>query len=115
METRQRQLEIYLTEDGRAPFSEWLDSLRDERAYAKILVRLDRVKLGNLGDWAAVEGGVAELRIHYGPGYRVYFGEVGTTIILLLCGGDKSTQAQDIRTAHAYWKDFKRRSGHASQ
>lgn len=112
MQTHERQLEIYLTEDGRAPFSEWVDTLRDEKAQAKIRVRLDRVRLGNLGDWAAVGEGVGELRIHYGPGYRVYFGQVGSTLVLLLCGGDESTQAQDIRTAQTYWRDYQRRSSH---
>ena len=115
MGSAERDLQIYLTENGRAPFSEWLEALRDEKAQAKIRVRLDRVRLGNLGDWAAVGEGVGELRIHYGPGYRVYFGQVGSAIVLLLCGGDKSTQSRDIQMAQAYWRDYRRRSGHASQ
>ncbi len=64
VQTHERDLQVYVTEDGRAPFSEWLNSLRDERAQAKIRVRLDRVRLGNLGDWAAVGSGVGEFRIH---------------------------------------------------
>ncbi len=115
MQTHARELQVYLTEDGRAPFSEWLVSLRDERAQAKIRVRLDRARLGNLGDWATVGEGVGELGIHYGQGYRVYFGQAGATMVLLLCGGIKGTQPENIRSAQAYWQDFKRRSGHANQ
>lgn len=80
-------------------FSHWLDSLRDSRARAKILVRIKRLALGNAGDVAPVGEGVSELRIHYGPGYRVYFLQRGELMVILLCGGDKSTQDRDIGTA----------------
>ncbi len=110
MEAIPRELQIYVTEDGRAPFSDWLASLRDTKARAKIRVRLDRVGLGNLGDCHGVGDGVQELRIDYGPGYRVYFGQVGSTIVLLLCGGDKSTQTKDIEQAKRYWSEYRRRS-----
>ena len=110
MEATPKELRIYTTEDGREPFTEWLASLRDSRARAKIRVRLDRVSLGNLGDCQSVGEGVQELRINYGPGYRIYFSQEGATIVLLLCGGDKRSQTQDIETAHAYWKDYRRRS-----
>jgi putative addiction module killer protein len=83
--------------------------LRDTKARNKIQLRLDRVKLGNLGDYRSVGEGVFEFRIDYGPGYRIYFGQVGLTIVLLLCGGDKSTQEQDIRKAKEYWADYERR------
>ncbi len=109
MEAQPREIQNYLTIDGRSPFEEWLDSLRDIRAISQIDNRLRRVKLGNLGDYAGVGEGVFEFRIDCGPGYRIYFGQVGTTIVLLLCGGDKSTQAQDIRKAKEYWKDYERR------
>jgi len=82
-------------------FVDWMKSLRDTRARARILERLVRVSQGNLGDVAAVGDGVSELRIHYGPGYRVYFVRRGETVILLLCGGDKSTQKRDIAAARA--------------
>lgn len=104
-----KDLQIYVTEDGRAPFSEWLASLRDIKTRAKIRVRLDRVSLGNLGDCRGVGDGVQELRIDYGPGYRVYFGQAGTAIVLLLCGGDKSTQANDIERVKRYWSEYRRR------
>lgn len=106
MEASPRELLIYETSDGKRPFSKWLESLRDINARAKIRARLDRVEAGNLGDVRAVGEGVGELRIDYGPGYRVYFGQVGTTVILLLCGGDKSTQDADIRQAIEYWTDY---------
>lgn len=110
MEATPKELHIYVMEDGRTPFSDWLASLHDLKARSKIRVRLDRVSLGNLGDCHGVGDGVQELRIDYGPGYRVYFGQVGSAIVLLLCGGDKSTQAKDIEQAKRYWSEYRRRS-----
>lgn len=78
-------------------FSEWLDSLRDIRARARVQVRVERLAAGNPGDVAPVGEGVSELRINYGPGYRVYFTQRGRELILLLGGGDKRTQARDIQ------------------
>lgn len=80
-------------------FRKWRLGLRDVRAGAAIASRLDRLAFGHAGDVEPVGEGISELRIHYGPGYRVYFQRRGNTIIILLCGGDKSTQARDIRTA----------------
>ena len=80
-------------------FSAWLRGLRDIRAKAKILARIDRLVLGNPGDVAPVGNGVSEMRIHYGPGYRVYFVQRGKDFVVLLCGGDKSSQDSDITTA----------------
>ena len=97
-------------EEGHEPFNEWLTSLRDIKARAKIRVRLDRVSLGNLGDSHGLGEGVQELRIDYGSGYRVYLGQEGETIVLLLCGGDKSTQTKDIKKAKRYWNEYRRRS-----
>ncbi|NER39415.1 MAG: type II toxin-antitoxin system RelE/ParE family toxin [Oscillatoria sp. SIO1A7] len=111
MEAQPRQLDNYLTEDGKSPFEEWLDSLRDLNAKARIKSRLNRVRVGNLGDYKSLGEGVFELRIDYGSGYRVYFGQVGLTIVLLLCGGDKSTQDRDIRKAKEYWRDYEDREG----
>lgn len=106
--TNEIQIEIYETQLGIAPFSIWLNRLSNRKARAKIRVRLDRLKLGNFGDCKSIGEGIYELRIDYGPGYRVYFGKIGLTIILLLCGGDKSTQQEDIHRAKAYWLDYKR-------
>ena len=103
---RPRQIEVYIAPDGKTPFSEWLNALKDIRARAKIRVRIDRLRLGNLGDCRSVGAGVCELRIDFGPGYRAYFGQVGTKTIVLLYGGDKSTQDADIKKAKAYWVDY---------
>ncbi len=96
----------YITEDGRKPFREWLIALRDREARARIRIRLDRVQLGNLGDAKSVGRGVSELRILYGPGYRLYFGREGENIVILLCGGNKRLQSQDIAEAQRYWTDY---------
>ena len=80
-------------------FSIWLKELRDIRARAKIVARIDRLALGNPGDVASVGSGVSEMRIHYGPGYRVYFAQRGAEVVVLLCGGDKGSQVSDIATA----------------
>ena len=108
MEVQPREIQNYLTADGISPFEEWLNALRDTQARVKIRNRLRRVESGNLGDYRSVGEGVCEFRINYGPGYRVYFGQIGSTIVLLLCGGDKSTQEQDIEKAKEYWSDYGR-------
>ena len=87
-------------------FATWLAGLRDDRARARILKRLDRAKDGNLGDVAPVGEGVSEMRIFYGPGYRVYFVQRGSELIVLLCGGEKSTQSGDIEEARALAKEI---------
>ncbi len=110
MDTPLYTLEEYVTEEEKIPFREWLDALRDRRARARIRVRLNRVRLGNFGDAKSVGGGVYELRVPYGPGYRVYFARTGGRIILLLCGGDKSSQRRDIAKAKVYLADYQRRS-----
>ena len=84
-----------------ATFDVWLSRLKDLRAAARVQVRLDRLALGNPGDVRPVGHGVSEMRIDYGPGYRIYFLKRGSLVIVLLCGGDKSTQSTDIRRAKA--------------
>jgi len=89
-------------------FDSWLRGLRERRAVARIAARLDRLALGNPGDVKPVGGGLSEMRIDHGPGYRVYFVQRGSIIIVLLCGGDKATQQRDIEQAKALaaqWKD----------
>jgi putative addiction module killer protein len=100
---------IYRTLDGRIPYEEWLEDLRDVIGRAKIKVRVDRATLGNFGDHRSLRGGIVELKINYGPGYRLYMGLQGNEIIVLLCGGNKSTQDKDIAVAHLYWEDYKSR------
>lgn len=100
------KINIYQDEDGKVPFSIWLANIRDKRARAKILIRLDRVQLGNFGDYKSVGHGVSELRISEGKGYRVYYGRKEGEIVLLLCGGDKATQQTDIQLAKKYWRKY---------
>lgn len=94
-------------------FASWLKDLSDERARAKVVVRIRRLSLGNFGDVKPVGDGVSELRIDYGPGYRLYFVRRGAALIVLLCGGDKSTQAKDIETAKAMAKKLKSKNDDA--
>lgn len=108
MEPLERDVRILILSNGRAPFKEWFRSLRDNQTKARIQSRIDRLRLGGFGDYQSVGNGVFELRIHFGPGYRVYFGLYGTQVVLLLCGGDKSTQPHDIADAQHYWKEFLR-------
>ena len=99
----------YQTREGQDVFGQWLAGLRDLKARARIAVRIDRLAAGNLGDCKALAGGVAELRIDYGPGYRVYFARVGGVVLLLLGGGDKRSQQKDIARAVENLLDYKRR------
>jgi putative addiction module killer protein len=89
-------------------FSTWLHRLRDTEAKRRIATRLNRLSLGNPGDVAPVGEGVSEIRIHYGPGYRIYFTQAGDEIVLLLCGGDKKSQTADIRNAKESARAYKR-------
>ena len=103
------QIRVYQSADRHQPFTEWLERLADRQARARIRARLDRVALGNLGDSKAVGKGVSELRIDWGPGYRVYFARVENVVLLLLCGGDKTTQQKDIQRAQTYLQDYQSR------
>lgn len=95
----------YLSPEGRNPFRDWLGTL-DVAVRARMQARVLRFELGNLGDYKSVGGGVCEARVAFGPGYRTYFGKDGRSIIVLLLGGDKGTQAQDIRRARRFWTDY---------
>jgi putative addiction module killer protein len=99
----------YRREDGCEPFTEWLNGLRDLKAQTRVRVRLNHLALGNFGDCEPVGEGVLELRVHVGPGYRVYCSRHGKAVVLLLTGGDKSSQQADIRRAKELWADWKRR------
>lgn len=98
----------YRRDDGREPFGDWLNALRDKVAQARIRVRLRQLEAGNFGDCEPVGEGVVELRVHVGAGYRVYCARYGTVVVLLLCGGDKASQPGDIRRAKEMWSDWKR-------
>jgi len=99
----------YLTPDDRDVYQEWLDSLADRHAKARVMTRVERLRQGNFGECRPLERGVWELKIDWGPGYRVYYAQAGQRLVLLLIGGDKRKQATDIKTAVAYWHDWQRR------
>jgi len=101
----------YVTADGRNPFRQWLAGL-DVRTRARIQARILRFSTGNLGDHKAIGSGIWEARVMFGPGYRIYFGKDGTSLIVLLVGGDKGTQPRDIRRAQQFWKDYEEATRH---
>jgi putative addiction module killer protein len=103
------ELVRYQHEDGREPYTEWFRGLRDQMAKIRIAARLRQIEYGNLGDAKPVGEGVMELRIDVGAGYRVYCGRRGLSWVILLCGGDKSSQSKDIARAKALWNEWKRR------
>jgi putative addiction module killer protein len=100
----------YVTESGKDVFGEWLAGLKDARARAKVAVRVARLAAENFGDCKPLQGGVWEMRVDWGPGYRVYYALVGQSCVLLLSGGDKRRQAADIKRAVGYWNDYKHRT-----
>lgn len=106
---RQLILRNYVTPTGKTPFLEWLNKLNDPTTRLRIRRRLDRIELGNFGDYKSVGDGVFELKLAFGSGYRIYFAEHSNIIVILLCAGDKSTQKKDIKTAKAYWLELKER------
>lgn len=102
-------LEVYESANGQHPFNDSLSELPDVKARQIIRARLARIELGNFGDVEPVGSGVSELKIDFGPGYRIYFSKTGKTIVLLLCVGTKRTQSKDIEKAKRYLHDFKMR------
>ena len=104
------EIRHYIDSKGKDPFDDWLTGLRDSRAQAKIATRIDRLALGNFGDHKSLGGSLFELRVDWGPGYRVYYAVAGKASLLLLCGGDKRKQTADIAAARRYLNDYKKRS-----
>jgi putative addiction module killer protein len=105
-EARPKWVIIYETLNEEEPFTNWLNNLRDAIGRKRILARVARLEDGNYGDCEPVGEGISELRMFFGPGYRVYFGENGNDIVILLCGGDKDSQDKDIQQAKAYWQEY---------
>ena len=101
-----KRLIVYANESSKEPFIEWLEGLRDGITQKRILARLTRLEQGNFGDCKPVGEGVSELRLFFGSGYRVYFGERDNDLIVLLCGGDKGSQDADIQQAKVYWQRY---------
>jgi len=97
---------VFAEKNGNEPFTQWLYDLKDSMGRKRILIRITRLEQGNYGDCEPVGEGVSELRMFFGPGYRVYFGEDAENIVVLLCGGDKGSQQQDIKKAKAYWQEY---------
>lgn len=104
------EIRRYVTRTGEDVIGEWLAGLRDVQARARIAARIDRLSLGNFGDCRPLREGVSELRIDWGPGYRVYYAMVGRMCVLLLCGGDKRKQSSDIDRAIDYLQNYKERT-----
>jgi putative addiction module killer protein len=103
------EIHHYLTSAGTDPYQRWLDELKDLRGRVTIQRRIDRIANGNFGDHRFCRDGVWELRIQFGPGYRVYYGREGETVVVLLGGGSKRTQSTDIKEAVRYWLDYQQR------
>ena len=97
---------VYQTPEGKEPFNLFLSTVKSKQDRARIISRIDRIERGNLGDSKSLGEGLFELRFFFGQGYRVYFGVQGTQLVILLCGGDKGSQAKDIKTARLYWKGY---------
>lgn len=104
------EIRHYVSRAGKDVFDDWLSRLRDARAQAKVLTRINRLAAGNFGDCKPLRQGVCELRIDWGPGYRVYYAIIGAVCVLLLCGGDKRKQSSDIGRALEYLSDYKERT-----
>lgn len=98
-----QEIQIITTEE----FEKWLRSVADIRSRRRIILRIQRLKLGNFGDYKSVGKGIYELRIHFGPGYRVYFAKKGELIVIILLGGDKSSQSKDINKSQQMWQEIK--------
>ncbi|MCA9398512.1 MAG: type II toxin-antitoxin system RelE/ParE family toxin [Candidatus Omnitrophica bacterium] len=97
---------FYVDQKGHEPFAKWLNNLKDPLGYKKIIARLRRLEQGNYGYCRSVGKGILELKINYGPGYRLYFVEKDDSIIILFSGGSKETQKEDIKIAQLYWKEY---------
>ncbi len=106
MEARPREILFYETPAGKVPCRDWLDSLEGHAIYGIVLTRLDRMERGNFGVHHSVGEGVSELVIDFGPGFRIYFGQDGLDLVILLIGGNKGSQAKDIETAKGYWRNY---------
>lgn len=100
------KIEVLIDKKGDSPFKNWLTTIKDQKIRQRILTRLDRLELGNFGDCKSVGKGVFELRLDFGPGYRIYFAQKGKTIVILILGGDKSSQKKDIEKAIILWSEY---------
>jgi putative addiction module killer protein len=100
-----KKIRIFKTHFGKEPFEDWLANIKDKTTKARIRRRIDRLALGHEGDSKSVGKGLYELRLMFGSGYRIYYGNLGDLVVVLLLGGDKSSQDDDIKKAQVYWKE----------
>ena len=110
MSVQPKDVQLYVTEEGKSPFEDWLEGLRDRKARAAIDSRIARLRLGLVGNVREIGEGVHELKVDVGQGYRVYFGNISNVVVLLLCGGDKRTQKADVKRAREFWSDYQERA-----
>ena len=106
----EKEILVYLTSDGKSPYNEWFYALRDKTVQAAIRARLARVRIGNFGMYRSVGHGVWELKFYFGAGNRIYYGQDGDQLVILLSGGDKDSQSRDIKKAQEFWADYWRRT-----
>ncbi len=106
-EIKPKRVITYVDEHGNEPYTDWIYGLKDQKSRERIIDRIMRLQNGLYGDCEPVGKGILELRMFFGAGYRIYFGEDDKNLVILLCGGDKKTQKRDIKAAKLYWKDFK--------
>jgi putative addiction module killer protein len=109
MNVETKQVKLYKTHEGKVPYKEWVGNLGSGKTRGRVAARIAKARLGGLGKCKPVGGGVTELILDFGPGYRIYVGQEGARVIILLCGGDKSTQEADIQRAKKYWADYETR------
>ena len=107
MDKKKKTVKIFQEANSKEPFIQWFDSIKDRKNRSRIITRLDRLEVGNPGDHKHVGEGVFELRLQFGPGYRIYYGEDGPVIVILLMGGDKGSQQSDIKKALSLWRNYK--------
>lgn len=100
-------VKLYGESGSKVPYLKWIDSIKDKEIRIRIQQRIRRLELGNFGNCKALKDGIYELKLDFGPGYRIYYGLEGKTIVILLCGGNKSTQKDDIEKAKKFWKNYK--------
>ena len=107
MDIEEQTLKLLELKDGACPFDDWFASIRDEKTRAIVRARLGRLRAGNFGDCGSSGQNVQHIKIDYGPGYRIYFAQIERVIVVLLCGGDKSSQNRDVKKAHKLWEENK--------
>ena len=103
----EKLIRYYVAQNGQSPFVEWMKKIKDHTMQSRIERRIERMALNNYGDYKFIGEGVYELRLDFGAGYRVYFAEQDETIVIILCGGDKSTQKRDIEAAKHFWQKLR--------